>query len=75
MDWFKKNILPSMTVTILLAIAGGIWQIYTVIQNVPDKFEQNKVTDDRQDELIQQLLDKQNELDKRILILETKLSK
>jgi hypothetical protein len=74
-DWFKDKVLAPMVVAILLAILGALIKIYLVVNVVPDKFEDNKIQHERYDELLQQLLDKQTELDKRVLVLETKLAK
>jgi hypothetical protein len=72
MDFFKDKILPGLVTAILLAILGALVKIYVVVDTIPDKFDDNRVQHDRYDELLQQEIDKRAELERRILVLETR---
>jgi hypothetical protein len=61
------NIVISMLLTGILALNWAMYQEYKV---APDKWDSNKTSHDRFDELLQQNIDKINELKIRIAVLE-----
>jgi hypothetical protein len=75
MDYFKDKILPGLLTTILLAILGALIKIYLVVDGLPTKFEINDQQHEQFITMIQNEMDKRYELEKKLLILETKLER
>jgi hypothetical protein len=67
-----SDIIKSIVVTI---IVGLLTWIALSVKDVPQLKDDNKNQHDRYDELIQQEIDKRIELEKQILILQTRLEK
>lgn len=74
-NFFKEKILPGLLTAVLLAILGALVKIYSVVETLPDKLDDNQRQHERYDELLQQEMDKVHELEKQVLILQTLNSK